>query len=397
MRSVSVGVWIATGSRDEERSKSGISHFIEHMVFKGTHTRRMHHIAQRMESVGGYLNAFTSKEHTCFFARALDEHLVRTLDVTCDIILNPTFPAKELEKEKDVVIEEIKMYEDVPEDHVFDRFEQILYGDHPLGRPIVGFPATVQSLTQDDLFNHLKSGYTPDRIVIAVAGNASHDRVVDLVGRYAADFDRPKSSGTTIRAPAPVLGVTHTTEYRAGQQAHIVLGRRAYPILDPRRSALYLLNNVLGGGMSSRLNQNIREKYGYCYSIYSFANMLSDAGEFGVYMATDPSKVAQAQRLIFRELKKLATREISARQINQAKSQLKGAMMLGLESLSNRMTRLGRLEMHDQEFVSLDEVICEVDRITTKEVQEVAEDLFDQDSFSSVVFLPTGNTPNQHS
>ena len=388
VRSISVGVWIATGSRDESPEVSGISHFIEHMVFKGTRSRRTHHIAQRMESVGGYLNAFTSKEHTCFFARALDEHLSRTLNVTCDLVLDPTFPVKELEKEKDVVVEEIRMYEDVPEDLIFDRFELALYGDHGLGRPVVGFPHTVRSLTRDDLFAYLESRYTPDRIVIAVAGNARHERVVELVNRYFADFGRLPSNGEITREPAPVARTHNFTEERVIQQAHIVLGGRAYPVTDERRTALSVLSTVLGGGMSSLLNQNIREKYGYCYQIYSFANLLSDAGDFGVYMATDPVKVRHARRLIVKELNRLADKPISGRQLAQAKTQLKGSLMLGLESLSNRMSRLGHLEMNDLPFVTLDEIIAEVDQVTSADVQHVAANLFDQDHLSSVVFVP---------
>lgn len=388
VRSISVGVWVATGSRDESAESSGISHFVEHMVFKGTTTRRMHHIAQRMESVGGYLNAFTSKEHTCFYARALDEHLARALDVTCDLILRPTFPPKEFEKEKDVVIEEIKMYEDLPEDLIFDRFEKALYGDHALGRPIAGYPETVGSLTRDNLLEYLESQYTPDRIVIAVAGNARHERIVELVERYFADFGRPRSNGVCKREPAPSMRVKHMVEERTIQQAHIVLGGRSYSVSDSRRSALSVLNTVLGGGMSSRLNQNIREKYGYCYQIYSFANMMTDVGDFGVYMATDPGKVKPAVRLIGRELKRLGSKHISSRQLSQAKTQLKGAVMLGLESLSNRMSRLGRLEMQNQPFVTLDEIIAEVDSVTQENVREVASDLFDQEHLSSIVFLP---------
>jgi predicted Zn-dependent peptidase len=388
VRSISVGVWIATGSRDEKREECGISHFIEHMVFKGTDSRRMHHIAQRMESVGGYLNAFTSKEYTCFYARGLDEHLDRALNVTCDLILTPRFPANELDKEKEVVVEEIKMYEDVPEDLIFDRFETAIYGDHPLGRPIVGYPETVRTFTREDLVDRLSTYYTPDRIVVAAAGNVDHDRIVRMVDRLWAESKRTRRTKRHIRSAAPPFETTFLEERRTIQQAHIVTGGRCFGLADPRRSALSLLNTVLGGGMSSRLNQNIREKYGYCYQIYSFANMLSDSGDFGIYMATDGSKVNHARRLIQRELKRLVTRPISLRQMNQAKSQLKGSLMLGLESLSHRMSRIGRLEMYDRPFVSLDDIIAEVDSVTPEDVQRVASELFDPDQLSTVVFVP---------
>jgi len=388
VRSVSVGVWIATGSRDEEKNESGMSHFIEHMIFKGTGSRRMHHIAQRMESVGGYLNAFTSKEYTCFYARGLDEHLDRALNVTCDLILSPVFPEKELDKEKEVVVEEIKMYEDVPEDLIFDRFETAIYGDHSLGRPIVGYPETVRSFTRRDLIERLASHYTPERIVVAAAGNVDHDHIVRMVERFFATTQRKWKKNDHDRQAVPAFETQQLEERRVIQQAHIVMGGRSFGLADARRGALSVLNTVLGGGMSSRLNQNIRERYGYCYQIYSFVNMLSDTGDFGVYMATDGTKVDHARKLILRELKRMVTRPISSRQLNQAKSQLKGSLMLGLESLSHRMSRLGRLEMHDRPFASLDDIIAEVNAVTADDVQRVASELFDPDQLSTVVFIP---------
>jgi predicted Zn-dependent peptidase len=342
-----------------------------------------------MESVGGYLNAFTSKEHTCFYARSLDEHLVRALDVTCDLVLNPTFPEKELEKEKDVVVEEIKMYEDVPEDLIFDRFEQAVYGGHALGRPILGFPETVRGFSRDHLLDHLEEHYTPDRIVVAVVGNYRHDRLLKMVERHFTGLRRPRSSGTRRRIAPPGHVALEHREERGIQQAHLLLGGRSLDLADPRRSALSVLNTVLGGGMSSRLNQNIREKFGYCYQIYSFVNMMSDAGDFGIYMATDPSKVEHAKRLILRELIKLAERRISPRQLSQAKAQLKGSVMLGLESLSNRMSRIGRLEVQGRPFITLDDVIAEIDAVSEEYVRRVAADLFDPQTLSTVVFTPT--------
>jgi predicted Zn-dependent peptidase len=386
VRSISVGAWIATGSRDETAAESGISHFIEHMVFKGTRKRRMHHIAQRMESVGGYLNAFTGKEYTCYFARSLDEHLKRAVDVVCDLVLNPTFPANALETEKDVVIEEMRMYDDAPEDHIFDHFEQVLYGEHPLGRPVIGFPETVRSFHRDDLFDYLHRHYTLGRIAIVLAGNVQHQRVVNLVEE--AFLGQEKKAHGVEREPAHAYSVDHQVIKRPVQQAHFVLGRPGFPVHEPRRVVLSVLNTVLGGGMSSRLNQNIREKYGYCYNIYSFANMLSDTGDFGIYMATDASKVERSRKLIFRELEKLVQRSISEQKLNQAKSQLKGGMMLGLESLSNRMMRLGRMAMYQKPYRTLDELIADINDVTIQDVDAVAEELLQPELFSSVVLMP---------
>ncbi len=386
VRSVSVGVWIATGSRDEAPSEAGISHFIEHMVFKGTARRRMHHIAQRLEAVGGYLNAFTSKEYTCFYARALDEHLGRAIDTVCDLVLQPNFPEKELEKEKDVVLEEMKMYDDAPEEAIFDRFESVVYRDHALGRPILGFPDTVRSFSRAQLLDFVAAHYTLDRIVLAVAGNATHEEVVAL----AEEAFSSARSLPVERARVPVNGYAplQLVEQRPIQQAHLILGTRGYDIHHPRRSAVTVLNTVLGGGMSSRLNQNIRERYGYCYNIYSFLNTHSDTGDIGVYMGTDAAKVARAEKLILRELDKLVERSVSRRALNQAKNQVKGSIMLGLESMSNRMMRLGRQELLFERYFTLDEVLEELDQVTVEAVQEAAQTLFHPDRFSTVVLLP---------
>ena len=386
VRSIAMGVWIHTGSRDEGPASAGISHFIEHMVFKGTARRRMHQIARRLESVGGFLNAFTSKEYTCFYARALDAHLERAIDTTCDLVLQPRFPEKELEKEKEVVLEEMKMYEDSPEEVIFDRFEGVIYKNHALGRPILGYPTTVRSFSREHLLEYMDTHYTPDRMVLSVAGNIEHDEVVALAekafeasGRSPVAWDRPPAGGY---APEEVV------EARPIQQAHLLLGTRGIDVNHPMRSTSTVLNTILGGGMSSRLNQNIREKYGFCYNVYSFLNMHSDTGDIGVYMGTDTSLVVRAKKLIFRELEKLAEKPVSARALNQAKNQVKGYIMLGLESMSNRMMRIARQELLFGRYITLDEVLEELDQVNVDDVQEAARVLFEPDRFSSIVLLP---------
>ena len=386
VRSISVGVWIFTGSRDEYADESGISHFIEHMVFKGTKKRRMHHIAQRMEAVGGYLNAFTSKEYTCYYARSLDEHLERAIDTICDLVLSPNFPEKELEKEKDVVLEEMKMYEDNPEDLIFDKFESVVYDRHELGRPIIGLPETVSTFSRDQLVNYMDRNYTPNKIVLAVAGNADHADVVRFARKAFASSRG--ISRRMERTPANGYQPQHVEENRPIQQAHLVVGTRGLDIHDDDRMALSVLNTILGGGMSSRLNQNIREKYGYCYSIYSFLNMHSDTGDFGVYMGTDAHKVSRAKKLIFKELEKLAEKPVSSRTLSQAKSQVKGSVMLGLESMSNRMMRIGRQELYFERYITLDEINADVENTSAEDVLRVARLIFDRYDFSSVVLLP---------
>lgn len=386
VRSVSVGAWVFSGSRDETKRQQGISHFVEHMVFKGTTTRKMHLIAQRMEAVGGFLNAFTGKEYTCYFARALDSHLARSVETVTDLILSPTFPEKEIEKEKEVVLEEMKMYEDAPEDNIFDLFEEVVYAGHGLGHPVLGNPNSVNNFTREDLRSFVDKKYIPSRIVIAAAGNINHD---DLVGYVEAAFERHDRANKPFRRKkANGYSIEHVERARPVQQTHLVLGGRGCSTYDEERLAFVVLNILLGGGMSSRLNQNIREKYGYCYSIYSFLNFHSDTGDFGIYTATEPSRIDRTRDLIFRELIKFQKKPVGPRALNQARNQVKGSIMLGLESMSNRMMRLGKQELYFKKYIDLDRVINSVDSVTAEKVQEVATRYLDPDSLSSVILKP---------
>ena len=386
VRSVAAGVWVHTGSRDEAPPQAGISHFIEHMVFKGTRRRRMQHIARRLESVGGYLNAFTSKEYTCFEARALDIHLARAIDTAADLVIDPLFPEKELQKEKCVVLEEIKMYADVPEDMIFEQFERIVYANHAFGHPIIGLPQTVSALSQADLFAYLNRRYTPERIVLAAAGNLSHEAVVHAA--ESAFKGLRKGDGPEPREGVGGYMPQRLEETRPIQQAHMVLGRRGLGAGDSHRAAMNVVSTILGGGMSSRLNQNIREKYGFCYNVFAFLNMHSDTGDFGVYAGTDTAHIDRVEKLIFRECAKLAGRPVSARTLSQAKNQIKGAILLGLESMNNRMTRIARQELFFGRYITLDEVLEELDNVTVADVQAVAQELFVPAEFSRMVVLP---------
>ena len=387
VRSVAVGAWVEAGSRDERARENGITHFIEHMVFKGTERRRGYLINQRMESVGGYLNAFTSKEHTCFYARGLDEHLGRALDTVLDLVTSPTLPPREIEKEKDVVVEEIKMYEDAPEDYIFDLYDETMYPDHPLGRPVIGTPETVRSFTQADLADYIGRHYVPNRLVVSVAGRARHRDVVRHVDKLLAGFDR--APAPLDRQPAGDYAPRDVERRIPTQQAHLALGTRGPGALDDRRPTLSVLNTILGGGMSSRLNQNIREKYGWCYAVYSFVNLQAESGDLGVYIGTDAARVDRSRQLIQRELDKLATSVVSPRMLNRAKQQLKGSVVMGLESTSNRMQRLGRVELMHGEQVPIDDAIAEIDAVTAEDVRATAETLFAPDRMSSVALLPS--------
>ncbi|MGB3543126.1 M16 family metallopeptidase [Rubrivirga sp.] len=387
VRSVAVGAFVDAGSRDEREDQAGITHFIEHMVFKGTRRRRGYLINQRMESVGGYLNAFTSKEQTCFYARGLTEHLGRALETVLDLVTQPTLPARELEKEKDVVIEEIKMYEDAPEDHVFDFYEQALYPEHPLGKPVIGTQDSVRSFTREALVEYIGRHYVPDRLVVSVAGNVRHEDVVRHVERLLEGFDR--GPNPSVRDAPSGYDQAEVRVERPIQQAHLVVGTRAFGAHDPRRTSLSVLNTILGGGMSSRLNQNIREKYGWCYSVYSFVNVQADSGDLGVYIGTDASRLDRSKVLIERELAKLAETAVSPRMLTRAKHQLKGSLMLGLESTSNRMQRVGRVELVHDRVVSIEEIVAEVDAVSADDVRQVASDLFAPERLSTVALIPS--------
>ena len=386
VRSVAVGVWVQTGSRDEAAQEAGISHFVEHMVFKGTKKRRLHQIANRLESVGGYLNAFTAKEHTCYHARTLDTDLGRAIDVTSDLVTRPIFPERELEREKGVVLEEMKMYEDAPEDQIFDRFESVIFPNHAIGRPIIGFPNTVSSFSRQDLVDFVDARYTPNRIVVAVAGNVRHK---DVVSHATRGFDGLRAARVASTAnvessyePGEIV------EEKPVQQAHLVVGQRGVSVGSRQRATLDILNTLLGGGMSSRLVQNIREKYGFCYNVFSFVNMHSDCGDFGVYLGADAAKVGKAQKLVFRELDRLAGKPVSSRALARAKSQVKGSIMMSLESMNSRMIRLAKQELFFGRFISLDEATAEYDAVTVHDVQELAQCLFRPECFSRVLFVP---------
>lgn len=381
-----MGIWIEAGSRDEKPGEEGICHFIEHMVFKGTERRKMHQIANRMESVGGYLNAFTTKEYTCFYARALDEHLDRALDTISDLIQSPSFPVKELEKEKDVVVEEMRMYEDSPEDFAFDLLEDRLYPKHAMGRPIIGNEASVRSFTRDQLLSFVDTHFTPGRIVVTVTGNVDHGKLVNRVERTFKQFARADQMHS--RDPINGYAPSSVTMKKPIHQAHLLLGSRTFGAHDDNRIALSVLNTYLGGGMSSVLNQNIRERYGYCYNIYSFANLHSDTGDFGIYMGTDPNRVESGKRLIFKELAKVVHTKLSPRKMQSVRNQVKGSIMLSLESMDSRMMRLGRQEVYYRQYRTLDEVLDRVDRITAEQLQNLAAELFVADNYSSVELIP---------
>jgi predicted Zn-dependent peptidase len=386
VKSVAVGIWVKTGSRDEPDQKAGITHFLEHMLFKGTEKRSAYDIALSMESVGGYMNAFTSNEYTCYYTRSLDTELHRALDVLTDMVKNSQFPENEIEKEKKVVIEEMKMYRDSPEDYLFEEFSGKVFSDHPLGRPIIGYENTVNSFNRNDLFDYVDNRYQPWNILVSVAGNVEHDQVVDLVQTFLGDGKSGEKK--TLTHELTPYKIHKETITKPIEQTHMIIGRRGLHFDDEDKYLLLLANTVLGGGMSSRLHQNVREKYGYCYSIGTFNQSYTDSGLFGVYIGTDKDYVDHVRELINEEFDKLQQEAVPDREMAEAKSQLKGKLLLSQESMSNRMTRLAKSELYFNRFVTLDELVSNIDNVTVDDVREFSGDFFSRDMYSETLLLP---------
>ncbi|RPH93955.1 insulinase family protein [candidate division KSB1 bacterium] len=385
VHSAALGIWIEVGSRHESESENGISHFIEHMAFKGTKTRTAFDIARSIERGGGYVNAFTSKELTCFHVHVLDEQLDEALDILSDILLNSMYDPQEMEKEKQVILDEIRDHEDMPDDVAHERFVRALFEPHPLARPILGPPANVRAFTRNGLLKFVKRNYVPARILVAAAGHVNHAHLVRRV-RSILEFGRDNHFPAEKRMGR--LTSRLDRHHRAIQQAHMVLGTRALSYGDRERFTLSVMNTILGGGMSSRLFQNIREKHGVAYSVYSFAEMFGDTGLWGVYLATDPDRVDRAREMVLNELRIIRETPLTKHELEGVKTQLKGSVMLSLESVSNRMMRLGRMELYLGRYHSLEDVSRQIDAVTTRKVQDLANELLTEKKLVTTIVEP---------
>lgn len=388
VRSFSLGMWVTVGSRNEDESNNGITHFLEHITFKGTTKRTANAIAKSLEQVGGYLNAYTSKEHTCFYARALDEHVSLAFDVLADLLTNATLDSREIAKEKLVVLEEIKQTEDDPADSVHEFFESELYKPHPLQYTILGTPKSVQSLTKKQLFEYYHTYYTPQNIIISAAGNIQHSQLVELTEKYFASIPRGKKA-VAKQEPLPPLPQGKTFEIpKPIQQAHICMGTLAYNVTHPRRYVLQVLNTLLGEGMSSRLFQSIRERHGIAYSVYSFHAPTSETGSMGAYIATDRKKIERCIELVWKEFEKIKNGKISRAEIQRTKAQIKGSLLLSLESIPNRMIRLASNELYYGGILNLDDILANIEAVTIEEVLDVAQELLQPSRFLTVILRP---------
>jgi len=385
VRSVAVGVWVETGSRHEPPARGGVSHLIEHLVFKGTATRSAEVIARTMDSVGGQMDAFTTKENTCFYVQVLDEHLPLAVDLLTDILLHPLFDAEELEREKSVVLQEIRMVEDTPDDVIHDIFAAQVWADHPLGRPILGTRELVTGFSREAIADWFGNEYVPPRIIIAVAGNVSHEQVLDLFGPcfegFTHDARRREAQAVTL---TPSVNIVHKTL----EQVHLVMGFPGLAHAAPERYAMFLLNDVIGGSMSSRLFQEVRERQGLVYSIHSGAQAFADTGLVYLYAATDPQNFSKVLKSILKELRELKKSGITAEELKRAKDHLKGSLMLSLESTSSRMNRLAKHELHLGSFLTIDEMLGSIDGVKHEEVQALVSEVLDEDHLALTTLGP---------
>ena len=379
MRSVSMGAWINSGSRDESAPENGISHFVEHMVFKGTTSRSAQDIAREVDSIGGNLDAFTSKETVCFNIKVLDENMPRALDVLSDLVLHPKFSQADLKREQGVILEEIKMDEDNPDYLVHETFTQNFWKNHPLGRPILGTAKTVSSFDQDTVFDHHRRRFTPENMIFSAAGNLHHDDFLTLVNAKFGGL--APGTGRAIDQETHPKTTPHITlkKKRSLEQVQMCLGVPAPPVHSADRFALYLLNSMLGGGMSSRLFESIRENEGLAYSIYSEMSPFRDAGALSVYAGMSLDRTDRVLDLTLVELRRLKNEQVAASELNRAKDQMKSNIVLGLESSSSRMSNLARQQMYFGRFFSIDEVVSEIDSVTPDGVQRLANQLFQPD------------------
>jgi predicted Zn-dependent peptidase len=386
VRSVSIGVWIRNGSRREATDQNGLAHFMEHMVFKGTERRSAESIAREMDSIGGMLDAFTSKEQICFNAKVLDDHLPIAFDIISDLCLRPRFDSDDVAKERQVVLEEIKMDLDNPESLLHEIFTRGFWPGHPLGRPILGTPDTVRQFSREALRTRFREWFAPNHLLVTAAGNVPHEKVLELV---QGEFGHLQPThGLDQHEPPKTDAPIHVERKKDLEQVHLCLGVPSLPIAHERRFGIAVLNNLLGGGMSSRLFQNIREKRGLAYAVFSEITPYSDAGMFTVYAGTAKETVGEVLDLTLAEFRSMKESLVSEEELLRAKNHLKGSLMLSLESTSSRMSNLARQELYFGRYYSLDEILASIEAVTREEVQTLAQEFFRPEQISATVLGP---------
>jgi predicted Zn-dependent peptidase len=391
VRSVALGIWVGVGSRDEDEAHAGATHYLEHLLFKGTKRRTALELSSEMDAVGGEMNAFTAKEYTCYYARVLDADLPLAVDVLSDMVTSSLIAPKDVDAERNVVLEEIAMNEDDPTDTVHEAFTAKLFGDTPLGHPILGTTDSIKRITRDQIFEHYQARYTSEHLVVAAAGNLDHDTVVELVRQAFGDVLAPRA--TAEPAPARLAGdqrgsqagVGTTLISRGIEQANLVLGCEALARTDDRRFALGVLNAAFGGGMSSRLFQEVREKRGLAYSVYSFAGQHADTGMWGIYVGCLPSKADEVLAICAEEITRVVEGGLTDAELARGKGQLRGSIVLGLEDPSSRMSRLGKSELVYPRLEPVEEVLASIDAVTHDDIRAVAVDILTRPKALAVV------------
>ena len=374
VRSISMGIWVGTGARREKASENGISHFIEHMLFKGSEKRSAEQIAMEVDSTGGHLDAYTAKELVSYNMKVIDDHLPIAFDVLGDMVLHPRFAPEDIEKEKGVILEELKMEVDNPEYLVHETFFSNFWKSHPLGRSILGTKATIKAFNRDAVHAYYSDIYSPANLVVTAAGRLEHMHIVRLAEDY---FGEMIGAPAPVREPDPIATAPlQLKSKRSLEQMHLCMGVPAYPIADDRRYACYLLSTVLGGGMSSRLFQNIREKHGLAYSVFSELNLYRDTGCMAVYAGTSVENLKKVVGMVIDELRRLAGDPIAADELRRAKDHLKGSLALGLESTSSRMSNLARQELFFGRFFTVDEMVESIEAVSAHQIQVIARDFF---------------------
>jgi predicted Zn-dependent peptidase len=388
VQSFSLGFCFNVGSRDENKKNNGITHFIEHMLFKGTTTRTARKIAEEIEAYGGYLNAFTSKEHTCYYGRGLSKHLPRTFSVLSDMIQNPVFKQNEIRKESGVIIDELHDINDNPEELIFDKFEEIIYEGNSLGLPIIGNEKNISSFNQDDLFGFINDKYAFNNLTIAASGQISHDQLLYLTDKYFIKDLGKKTHRRKFVTPVPA-----PDQYinKPIQQVHIIIGRAAYGYRDKKRMPLNVLSHILGEGSSSRLFQRVREKNGIAYQLNTFLNSFYDISSFGVYLSTNEKQAGRAQGLITEEFEKMRSKKVSDKELKKAKEYIKGNLLLGLENTTSRMFNLANSEFYYGRFITPAEIIHMVESVTSDEILTLAGEILDDSKLTRVVISPNAS------
>ena len=375
VRSVTLGFWAGVGSRDETPRQAGASHYLEHLLFKGTTRRSAQEIAEVMDAVGGELNAFTFKEYTCFYTRTLDRDLPLAVDVLVDMLRASKLAKADVEAERTVILEEIGAANDVPEEQVHDLFAEVLFGGHPLGRPVLGTVESIGQMPRETLARYWRRHYTPDNLVVAAAGSCGHDEVVELVTTAFGELGDGDARGPRTERSRPRAAGGISVRTKPTDQAHVVLGGPGMSRNDPRRFALGVLNIAFGGGMSSRLFQEIREKRGLVYSIGSYANQYAETGSYAVYAGAAPKRIHEVLKVVKDEVQRLAADGLTDEELARAKGHYKGSLVLGLEDTSSRMSWLGKSELTRGEILSVDDVIQRVDAVTEADVRALAKEL----------------------